>query len=247
MKSFGYDLHIHSCLSPCADNDMTPNNIAGTAALAGIEIMALTDHNSAKNCPAFFEAAERYGVIPVAGMELTTSEDIHAVCLFDTLDGALGFDKLVYSRLVKIPNRPDIFGEQLIMNGEDEITGREEFLLSYASDISIDETASLVKPYGGVAYPAHIDRQANSVTAVLGAFPDYAGFTCAGFHDKSKIAEIIKRYPCAKDKLCLVSSDAHFLWDIRDKDNYITLDCDENDPDSVRRALINKLRAGESG
>lgn len=247
MKSFGYDLHIHSCLSPCADNDMTPNNIAGTAALAGIEIMALTDHNSAKNCPAFFEAAERYGVIPVAGMELTTSEDIHAVCLFDTLDGALGFDSLVYSRLVKIPNRPDIFGEQLIMNGEDEIIGREEFLLSYASDISIDEIASLVKPYGGVAYPAHIDRQANSVTAVLGAFPDYAGFTCAGFHDKSKIAEIIKRYPGAKDKLCLVSSDAHFLWDIRDKDNYITLDCDENDPDSVRRALINKLRAGESG
>ena len=246
MSSFSYDLHIHSCLSPCADNDMTPNNIAGTASLAGIDIMALTDHNSAANCPAFFEAAENYGVIPVAGMELTTSEDIHAVCLFETLDGALAFGEYVYSKLIKIPNRPDIFGDQLIMNGSDEVIRREAFLLSNASGISIDSAGAIAAEYGGVAYPAHIDRQANSVTAVLGAFPD-CGFTCAGFHDKSKIPSVTAQYPQAKDKLYLVSSDAHFLWDIRDKDNYITLDCRADDHDAVRRALINKLRTGADG
>ena len=91
MSSYYYDLHIHSCLSPCADNDMTPANIAGTATLAGIQIMALTDHNSVKNCPAFFKACKKYGVIPVPGMELTTAEDIHVVCLFDELDSAMAF------------------------------------------------------------------------------------------------------------------------------------------------------------
>ena len=76
------DLHIHSCLSPCADDDMTPADAAGMARLAGADVAALTDHNSAANCPAFFAACEAYGVVPVGGMELTTAEEIHLVCLF---------------------------------------------------------------------------------------------------------------------------------------------------------------------
>ena len=90
MKSYYYDLHMHSCLSPCADDDNTPANIAGMATLAGLEIVALTDHNTTANCPAFFEAAKKLGLIPIAGMELTTSEDIHVVCLFEYL-GCLEF------------------------------------------------------------------------------------------------------------------------------------------------------------
>ncbi|MBR6360619.1 MAG: PHP domain-containing protein, partial [Clostridia bacterium] len=78
--NYFYDFHIHSCLSPCADDDNTPNNIAGMASLCGLNIIALTDHNSCRNCPAFFEAAKRYSITPVAGMELTTSEDIHVIC-----------------------------------------------------------------------------------------------------------------------------------------------------------------------
>ena len=92
MNRYYYDFHIHSCLSPCADNDMTPGNIAGMAALAGLQIVALTDHNSCRNCPAFFAAAKKYGIIPIAGMELTTAEDIHVVCLFERLDDALRFN-----------------------------------------------------------------------------------------------------------------------------------------------------------
>ena len=88
MSKFFYDLHIHSCLSPCGDDDNTPNNIAGMASLCELDIVALTDHNTVKNCPAFFEAAKKYGIIPVAGMELTTSEDIHVVCIFEKLDDA---------------------------------------------------------------------------------------------------------------------------------------------------------------
>ena len=93
-----YDLHIHSCLSPCGDNDMTPDSIAGMGELNGLDIMALTDHNTLKNCPAFFKAAYRHGIIPVAGTELTTAEDIHAVCLFATLSGAMEFENLLESK-----------------------------------------------------------------------------------------------------------------------------------------------------
>ena len=101
MSKFYYDLHIHSCLSPCGDNDSTPDSIAGMGELNELNLMAITDHNSLKNAPAFFKAAERHGIIPVAGMELTTAEDIHIVCLFEFLSDALSFDSELEKR--KIP------------------------------------------------------------------------------------------------------------------------------------------------
>ena len=105
---------------------MTPANIAGMATLAGINVMALTDHNSCRNCPAFFAQARAYGVIPVAGMELTTSEDIHMVCLFEDIDDSLRFDEFVYSRLIKVKNRVDVYGHQHIFNSDDEPVAEEE-------------------------------------------------------------------------------------------------------------------------
>ena len=121
MSRYTYDLHVHSCLSPCADNDNTPNNLAGMATLNNIQIMALTDHNSCRNCPAFFTAAKRYGIIPVPGMELTTSEDIHVVCLFPELENALRFNDEVDRHRIRFPNDKEIFGDQLILDGEDEL------------------------------------------------------------------------------------------------------------------------------
>ena len=114
MRRYYYDFHIHSCLSPCGDEDNTPNNIAGMASLSELDIVALTDHNTCKNCPAFFAAAEKYGIIPIAGMELTTSEDIHTVCLFETLEDALRFDSFIDTQRIKIRNRPEFFGEIIL-------------------------------------------------------------------------------------------------------------------------------------
>ena len=114
MNAYTYDLHLHSALSPCGENDITPNNMAGFLALGGYAIGALTDHNTAANCPAFFEACKRYGVVPVGGMELTTAEEIHLVCLFPTLEEAMAFDAGVARHRMKIQNRPEIFGEQQI-------------------------------------------------------------------------------------------------------------------------------------
>ena len=233
-----YDLHIHSCLSPCGGDDSTPDSIAGMGELNGLDIMALTDHNTAKNCPAFFKAAERHGIIPVAGMELTTAEDIHAVCLFGSLEGAMEFDRLIESRRVLVENRPDIFGMQVMCDDADNPIGTEKFLLTNATTVSLDEAPALAERFGGVCFPAHIDRQANGIIAVLGVFPESPEFTCAELHDRQKAPEYASL--CGKaGKRLISSSDAHYLWDIKEKTDYIELDCDRRD---VNVQLIKYLR-----
>ena len=237
---YSYDLHVHSCLSPCADNDNTPNNIAGMAHLSGIRIVALTDHNTAKNCPAFFKAAERYGIIPIAGMELTTSEDIHMVCLFEELEDALRFDSFLQEKRVLIKNRADIFGEQLILDEFDAVTGEEEHLLPNATMISLEEAPELVKGFGGVCYPAHIDRDANGIVAILGTVPPTPGFSCVEMRDAEKITEYKEKYNLS-DKLIIVSSDSHYLTDIDETNNFFELDTPSDSHKDVRRALFKLL------
>jgi len=240
MREYYYDLHLPSCLSPCGDEDNTPNNIAGMASLCGIEIAALTDHNTCKNCPAFFEAAERNGIIPIAGMELTTSEDIHVVCLFEKLSDAMKFDEFVDSRRFKIKNKPEIFGEQLILDGEDNVIGKDEHLLPNATSISIEEVKDIVCEFGGACYPAHIDRQSNGIIAILGTLPAEPGFCTVELNSRESIPEYTEKYGLS-DKLVVVSSDAHYLTDMRDAEISIELCAEKSQPDEVRRELISRL------
>ncbi len=242
MGRFYYDLHIHSCLSPCGDDESTPNSIAGIACLSELDIVALTDHNTCKNCPAFFEAAARYGIIPIAGMELTTSEDIHAVCLFPDLPSAMRFDEYIDSHRIKIKNRPEFFGRQQILDSEDGIIGEEEYLLSNATDISIDSAKETAERFGGICYPAHIDRDANGIIAVLGTLPCDLGFRHFGLHDRKRLDALAQKYGIPEERF-IISSDAHVLTDIRDKENYFELDASRNDPDAVREALFRLLRS----
>ena len=244
MNRYYYDFHIHSCLSPCADNDMTPNNIAGMAALAGLNILALTDHNSSRNCPAFFAAAKKSGVIPVAGMELTTAEDIHMVCLFEQLEDALRFNDAVDERRIKVRNRPDIFGDQLILNENDEEIGREENLLTNATGISVDEAPSLVEQFNGVCYPAHIDREANGIIAVLGTFPTDLRGKWAELHDMDSADAYMQNFPALQSKRFLAGSDAHYLWDIPDKRHYFELEDEPYSGALIRERLFALLRGG---
>ena len=234
MKRYYYDFHIHSCLSPCGDDDSTPDSIAGMGELNGLDIMALTDHNSCKNCPAFFDAASKHGILPVAGMELTTSEDIHVVCLFPNLESAMAFSDEIENRRIKIKNRPDIFGNQLIVDSEDNIIGNDDYLLSNATTVSLDDAPEIVSKFGGICYPAHIDRESNGVISVLGMFPQSPVFDCAEIHNRERICEYSELIGFNKDRL-VISSDAHFLWDIKEKTDYIEL----------KEIPENSLEAGE--
>lgn len=211
MRRYRYDLHTHSCLSPCGDNDMTPNNLVNMAALLGCEILAVTDHNTCRNAPAAVRVGEAAGVLVIPGMELCTAEEAHVVCLFETVEAALAFDEYVAAHTMHIPNRPEIFGDQLILNERDEEIGRIDRLLITATEISVNDVQALVASYGGAAFPAHVDKDAYSVTAALGAIPPEAGFRAAELSGGADRAAVLRLYPELQDMILLRDSDAHYL------------------------------------
>ncbi|HCC35963.1 MAG TPA: phosphoesterase [Ruminococcaceae bacterium] len=235
---FYYDLHLHSCLSPCGDDDMTPYNLVNMAALLGLDIIALTDHNSSLNCPAALAAADKAGVLLIPGMELCTSEEIHVICLFETPDGAAEFDRYVSSRLPDIANRPEIFGNQLIMDSGDTVTGRVVPLLINAADISVMDVTALTGAYGGIAFPAHIDRPAYSILSALGDIPPDCGFTAAEIsaRPQNKIPALKKNHPALMDFLILSNSDAHSLGNMKEKNAWIDL------PERSSSAVISAIK-----
>lgn len=242
MNRYYYDLHIHSCLSPCAEDDMTPANIAGMGALCGLNIMALTDHNTTGNLPAFFSACKRHGIIPVGGMELTTAEEIHIICLFETLENALAFGEEVKKHLPPIKNRADIFGNQLFMDDEDNVLGEEPILLLTASDLDLDSAVKLARSFGGAAYPAHVDRDSNGIIAILGDIPPDEGFTACEFNDSANAETYPQRYPIINGLSVLSCSDAHRLWEISEAENFLNLDDEPYSSAKVRQELIKFLK-----
>ena len=233
-----YDLHIHSCLSPCGDTDMTPSNIAGMAMLGGLELVALTDHNTTLNCPAFFKACENLGVVPIGGMELTTAEDIHMVCLFPTLEITMAFGEVVAEHRMKIKNRADIFGEQTVLDENDEIIAYVDDLLVAGTDLDIVTAYDLVTEYGGAAFPAHIDKQSNGIIAILGDLPPEPIFATAEFHDISKKEEYEKNYPSLLGMNCITCSDAHYLHMMSEMPDELPFDRRDMSDDEVRKAVI---------
>lgn len=211
MKEYFYDLHIHSCLSPCGDNDMTPNNIVGMAAVSGLEIIAITDHNTCKNAPAVLKAAEEAGILAIPGMELCTAEEAHVVCLFETLEGAMAFDRYIYDNMPHIKNKAEIFGEQRILDENDGLTGILDDLLLVASYIGADEVKALAEQYGGTAFPAHVDRDSYSVTAALGSIPPEGGYTFAEVTREADLETVMGMYPELKSMGIVRDSDSHYL------------------------------------
>lgn len=216
MINLFYDLHIHSCLSPCGSDDMTPYNIAGMAAVKGLHVIAVTDHNSCKNCPAVLSAANEYGILAVPGMEINTSEEVHAVCLFKSLKKAMEFDSYVYERLMPVKNREDIFGKQEIYDSRDRICGHVENLLIGSTDISFDGLWELVRAYDGVMFPAHIDKPSNSLISNLGFIAEDNRFLTAEIADMGKYHSLKKGNPYLEHCRIVSNSDAHYLEDIHE-------------------------------
>ena len=214
MSRIFYDLHLHSCLSPCGDNDMTPNNIVNMALLSELDMIALTDHNSCKNCRAAVALGKREGLCVVPGMELTTAEEIHVVCLFKSVEAAEAFSDYVARHSPPIRNKPEIFGEQLVLDDNDEEIGREERLLITASDIPVSNTLALARSFDGTAFPAHIDRSSYSVLSVLGVFPKEPGFLAAEITAQGDLGRLKREHPILNELILLRDSDAHYLENV---------------------------------
>ena len=200
---------------------MTPGNIVGMAVIKELDVIALTDHNSCRNCPDFMKQAQAYGVIAIPGMELCTVEEVHVVCLFPTLEDAMDFDQYVYNKLVRIPNNERIFGKQEICNEEDEIIGNEPYLLINAADIPFDQVYDLVGEFHGIMIPAHIDKNANSVLSNLGFIPPDSKFTCVELKDMNHLHTLRKSNPYLDKCKIISNSDAHYLEHINEPINYV--------------------------
>ena len=163
------DLHNHSCLSPCGSLDLSPLVLAETAAAKGVHILALSDHNTSLNCPAFGVHCKRLGIIPFYGIEVTTMEEVHILALFSALDPALAFGNHIYSIITPFPNNPEKTGDQVYVDENDNIEGELEYYLSGAAQIGLDELGPKAIEYGGIVIPAHVDRPAFSLSSQLGA------------------------------------------------------------------------------
>ena len=232
MKVF-YDLHMHSCLSPCGADDMTPNNLVNMAALAGLQVIALSDHNTTKNVPAAVKVGREAGVLVVPAMELTTKEDIHVLCLLPDLDAAEAFRQYVYPRLPQRKNRPKAFGNQFVMDENDEIIEEETQILKFGSSIGIYETKELLEQFGGLAVPAHIDRASFSLIGVMGNVDPEMGFRVYETTVGCDRAALMERYGFRGGFIS--NSDAHDLIAIQDAER--TLDVEKMSPRGVIEAV----------
>lgn len=205
-----FDLHVHSCLSPCADLEMSPGEIVKRALAAGMDGLALTDHQSARNCPAIAECAARAGLPCLFGMELQTVEEVHTVALFDTVEAALALTDWVYEALPKRVNDPDTFGDQPVVTWDDDIIEMEWRILAMGCRRSIPEAAEKVRALGGLYIAAHVDRPNFSVLGSLGAIPE----GCFDAVELSRTADEAVWLPKAAGYAATRSSDAHNLDDV---------------------------------
>lgn len=218
-----YDLHMHSCLSPCAEDEMTPNNICNMALIKGLNLIAVTDHNSTRQLPAMAEAARNIGIGMLFGTELESSEEVHVLGLYRRLEAALSLQPWIDAHMPGIPNDEKFFGKQEIMNASDEIIGTESQLLIVSLSASLEECVKEIHRTGGRAILAHVLDRKNSVTTQLGFIPmdlDYDGLEVKSPAQK---AEVMKKNPWVrKDIIWLVDSDAHRLIDISEPVNDIS-------------------------
>ncbi|HHV59751.1 MAG TPA: PHP domain-containing protein [Clostridiaceae bacterium] len=217
------DLHIHSALSPCASEDMTPNNIINMARLKGLDAVAITDHNSSENCASIMKCGEKLGITVIPGMELETAEEVHLICLFPEYQSCMEFNEIVRSRLPDIENREDVFGRQIIMDEWDNITGINNQLLLTASGLSVENAVFHVGKLGGIVIPAHVDRSSYSVLSNLGAIPEGLGFKWLELSRFTSLNEFVSSNPGLVNYKFIKSSDAHELGDMLERETYLTV------------------------
>ena len=210
-----FDLHIHSCLSPCASLEMSPAVLVEAAVKAGMDGIALTDHQSAKNTPAIAECARRAGLKCLYGIEVQTAEEVPTVAPFDTVEAALALTDWVYAALPRRKNDPDTFGDQPVVTWDEDIVEMEERLLAAGCARSVPEVADFVHGRGGLYLAAHVDRPNFSVFGSLGAIPEAPD----GGHyfdavELSRTASATDWLPRVTGYATVRSSDAHHLCDV---------------------------------
>jgi PHP family Zn ribbon phosphoesterase len=211
MKEYKMDLHIHTCLSPCAESEMLPTAIIKQAKEKNLDVVGICDHNSAENVSAVRKAGEREGVQVLGGMEISSSEEVHILVFFDDDDALLEMQNIVYENLPG-ENNENYFGEQLIVGENDRITGSTKKLLIGSTRLAIDKVVELTHSLGGLAIASHVDRESFSIIAQLGFIPKELPLDALEISWRSESGKV-DNYESYGSPL-VKSSDAHFLSDV---------------------------------
>ena len=242
MKRIYYDLHIHSALSPCADDDMTPNDIVSMALLNELDVIAITDHNSLANAEAAIKAARGSELIVLPGCEVNTAEEVHVVCLFGDMGTAAAFEEKLSVFYPVVKNRADIFGRQIIYDENDNEIGEMERMLMAACAVSFDDLFVMVMDFGGAFIPAHIDRQSNSVISNLGFIPPHINIGTVEISPRGIAGGFLENnQKHVSGRKVVTSSDSHQLWTIAEREHFIKL------REKSAEAVIEYLRDYEGG
>ncbi len=237
MTEYRAELHLHTVLSPCAEVEMIPPLIIEKAVEMGIQLLAVTDHNSTRNVAAVIQAAEGTGIHVLPGMELQTREEVHLLCLFDTMDQARQWQAIVDETLPQIDNDEDHFGPQYIVDSTGDYIKSESQMLAVSSDMTLDEAIDKTHLLGGLAIPSHVDRPSYSLLANLGFIPP-------GF--KADALEVYRKfspnpgydlYPDLKNWPLLVNGDCHMLHQIEGRMSYMI---ESPGIEEIRKALRNE-------
>ena len=214
LRYFLADLHIHTVLSACAEGEMLPEFIVKRAQEVGLHMIAITDHNAAENVAAVLAAAQEVDMALFPGMEVQTREEVHLLCLFDTLEQVALWQEEVYAHLPPLKNREDVLGTQVVLDASGEVAGSNDRLLLTSTFFSVEEVVRRVRERGGLCIPAHVDRPAFSIIANLGFIPSELGFTGVEISHLIGPQDARARFPELERYTLVANSDAHRLKEI---------------------------------
>lgn len=214
LKWFKADLHIHSVLSPCGDLGMSPSVVIEKLKEHNVDMFAITDHNSMANFSAYNYQAEKAGIKCFPGIEVQTSEEVHLVALFDDYDLARKFERQLYLSLLPLENDPDFFGDQVIIDEEENLVGFENRALINSSIWTLEETVEKIRNFNGFCFPAHEDAQTFSIISQLGFIPEVLDFSAIGITAKCDKENLFTKFPYFLKYALIRNSDAHYPQDI---------------------------------
>jgi PHP family Zn ribbon phosphoesterase len=214
LRFFTADLHLHTVLSACAEAEMLPELILRRAQELGLGLIGVTDHNSAENAAAMLTAAKGTDITVLPGMEVQTQEEVHLLCLFDTLEQVALWQEEVYAHLPRLKNKEDVFGTQVVLNAEGEPVGSNDRLLLTSIFFSVEEVVGRVQRLNGLCIPSHVDRPAYSIIANLGFIPPDLGIRGVEISHLVGPKEARARFPELEHYSLIANSDAHRLKDM---------------------------------
>ncbi len=231
------DLHLHTVASACAEVEMIPPLIVRQAVSLGLDLIAVTDHHSVENVEAVQQAGRPHGIAVLPGMEVQSREEVHVVCLFETLDQARSWQDMIWARLPSLPNREEFFGPQYVVDAEGLYVRTNERLLQTSTDLGFDELIALADQWRVLIIPAHVDRPTNSLFANLGFIPKGVCLTGAEISGRITADEARQRFPELKGLGLVQSGDAHRLSEMI---NRLSLTVASRTVPELRMALLGK-------